>query len=193
MQKKILEAALFISSRPLDLNDLAKILGVSSLGYVKQLIEDLQKEYAEKGIEIVKTPEGWQMQVKPEFLDKVSHLTPYSDLSEGCKRTLALVVYKEPVKQAEIIKIQGNKAYSYIKYLERKGLIKTEKVKNTKILRTTEEFEKYFGEEKEKIKEAINRELQSLEQEPKEEPQEVETEKEEIQEQEKPQEREYFE
>jgi len=193
MQKKILEAALFISSRPLDLNDLAKILGVSSLGYVKQLIEDLQKEYAEKGIEIVKTPEGWQMQVKPEFLDKVSHLTPYSDLSEGCKRTLALVVYKEPVKQAEIIKIQGNKAYSYIKYLERKGLIKTEKVKNTKILRTTEEFEKYFGEEKEKIKEAINRELQSLEQEPKEEPQEVESEKEEIQEQEKPQEREYFE
>ncbi len=155
MKKKLLEAALFITERPLGLNDLAKIVGVNSLGYVKDLLEKMQEEYENRGVEIINTPEGWIMQVKQVFLHKVAHLTPYADISEGCKRTLALVAYKEPVKQAEVIKIQGNKAYSYIKFLEKKGLIKTERRGHTKILKLTKEFERYFGQEKEKIKEQL--------------------------------------
>jgi len=153
--QKILEAALFMSSRPLMLDEIGKILGVHSLGYVKEMLEKLQKEYADKGIEIVNTPQGWVMQVKPEFLGKVAHLTPYADMSEGCKRSLAIIAYKEPVSQAEIIKIQGNKAYSYLKQLQKRNLIKAEKKGRTKIIRLTQEFERYFGEEKEKIKEKL--------------------------------------
>jgi len=153
--EKILEAALFISAKPLMLDDLGKILGVNSLGYVKTILEKLQKEYEQRGIEIANTREGWTMQVKPEILPNVSHLTPYSDIPEGCKRTLALIAYKEPAKQSEIIKIQGNKAYSYIKLLARKGLISIEKKGHTKVLKLTKEFERYFGAEKEKIKEML--------------------------------------
>lgn len=159
MQKKLLEAALFISQRPLTLEELGKIVGISSLGHVKNLIEELQKEYNDRGIEIIASKEGYSMQVRQEFLPRVAKLTPYSDLSEGCKRCLALVVYKEPVKQSDIIKIQGNKAYSYIKILERKGLVKTEKVGKTKVLKLTKEFERYFGEEKEKIKEMLGQKI----------------------------------
>lgn len=155
--EKIIEAALFISYRPLMVDELAKIIGVNSLGYVKDILEKLQKKYSDSGIEIVSTPQGWQMQVRSEFLSKVSHLTPYSDLSEGCKRTLALILYKEPVKQSDIIKIQGNKAYSYIKHLVKLGLIKIEKQGHTKILSVTKELERYFGEEKEKIKEKLQK------------------------------------
>ena len=36
--EKILEAALFMSSRPLMLDDLGKLLGVNSLGYVKEML-----------------------------------------------------------------------------------------------------------------------------------------------------------
>ena len=89
----------------------------------------------------------------------MASLTPYSDLSEGHKRTLALIVLKEPINQSEIIKIQGNKAYTYIKFLDAKGLIKKEKSGRTKILRLTQEFERYFGEEKSKIREKL---IQSL-------------------------------
>jgi segregation and condensation protein B len=154
-QQKILEAALFMSSRPLMLDEIGKILGVHSLGYVKEMLEKLQKEYADKGIEIANTPQGWTMQVRPEFLGKVAHLTPYADMSEGCKRALAIIAYKEPVSQAEIIKIQGNKAYSYLKQLQKRNLIKAEKKGRTKIIKLTQEFERYFGEEKEKIKEKL--------------------------------------
>jgi segregation and condensation protein B len=154
-QEKILEAALFMSSRPLMLDELGKILGVHSLGYVKEILEKLQKDYSGKGIEIVNTPQGWVMQVRQEFLGKVAHLTPYADISEGCKRTLAIIAYKEPVQQSEIIKIQGNKAYSYLKHLQKRNLIKAEKKGRTKIIKLTQEFERYFGEEKEKIKEKL--------------------------------------
>ncbi len=154
-QQKILEAALFMSSRPLMLDEIGKILGVHSLGYVKEMLEKMQKDYSDRGIEIVNTPQGWMMQVRPEFLGKVAHLTPYADMSEGCKRALAIIAYKEPVQQSEIIRIQGNKAYSYLKQLQKRNLIKAEKKGRTKTIKLTQEFERYFGEEKEKIKEKL--------------------------------------
>ncbi len=154
-KRRIIEAALFISDRPLTLDYLGKVSGVNSLGVVRETLEKLQKDYEKRGMGITKTPSGWVMQVNQDLLNKVAHLTPYYDLSEGCKRTLALVVYKEPVKQSEIIKMQGNKAYSYIKSLTRRDLIKSEKMGHTKILKLTAEFERYFGEEKDRIKEQL--------------------------------------
>ena len=154
-QQKTLEAALFMSARPLMLDELGKILGVHSMGYVKEMLEKLQKDYADRGMEIVNTPQGWVMQVRQELLGKVSHLTPYADISEGCKRSLAIIAYKEPVQQSEIIRIQGNKAYTYLKHLQKRNLIKAEKKGRTKIIKLTPEFERYFGEEKESIKERL--------------------------------------
>jgi segregation and condensation protein B len=43
------------------------------------------------------------------------------------------------------VKTIGNRAYDYIKELELRGLIKTEKAGRTKILILTEEFMRYFG------------------------------------------------
>lgn len=154
-QKKLIEAALFISSGPLTLNELGKITGIGSLGFVKDLLEELQKEYESRGVEILNTPQGFVMSVRKEYLGKVSHLTPHSDLPEGSKRTLSLILYKEPARQSEIISMQGNKAYSYIKDLEKRGFLRSEKSGRTRLLTVTPEFEKYFGEDKEKIKDSL--------------------------------------
>jgi segregation and condensation protein B len=162
MPKKLIEAALFMSSRPLDTKEISKIIGINSLGKVNDLLEELRRDYEGKGIEIVKTNEGWQMQVRNELLSKVAHLSKYSDLANGHKRTLALVVYKEPIRQSEIIKIQGNKAYSYVKSLEKRGLVKTEKFGRTKLVRLTKEFERYFGEKKESIKQKLSETLKPI-------------------------------
>ena len=157
--KKVVEAALFMSPNPLSINELSRISGLGSLGQLKDLLNELVSEYAERGIQITENPVGWKMEVRQELLQDVAHLAPYSDLSEGCKRTLALVVYREPINQSEVIKIQGNKAYSYIKQLTRAGLIKAEKTGRTKKLHLTKEFEKYFGQEKERVKEQIEAEF----------------------------------
>jgi segregation and condensation protein B len=158
--KKVMEAALFIANQPLTLDQLARLAGVNSLGHVKELMEELQKDYKERGLEVFQNSDGYTMQVRARLLPRVAHLTPYSDLGEGPKRTLALVTVREPVKQSEIIKIQGNKAYTYIKNLKKMGLVVTEKEGHTKILKLTQEFERYFGEEKAKIKEQLERHLQ---------------------------------
>jgi len=155
----VVEAALFMSSQPLMLDEIARISGINSLGYLKQLLDKLQKDYEKRGMEIVSTRSGWQMQVRQGILPHVAHLTPYSDITEGCKRTLALVVYKEPMRQADLIRIQGNKGYTYIKQLKGRGLLRLEKRGRTMLLRLTQEFERYFGDERTRIKEAMVKEF----------------------------------
>ncbi len=153
--KGLLEAALFMSSEPMSLDKLSKITGVNSLGYLKGALLELKDEYENRGVHITETAQGWSFQVDRQHLDKVADLTPHSDIPEGQKRTLALIAYKEPVAQSEIIKIQGNKTYAYIKELTAKGLVRAERDGRTKILTLTQEFERYFGGEKEKVREQL--------------------------------------
>ncbi len=163
MEKKLIEAALFIASEPVDMKELSRITGIGSLGTLREELRNLAKEYEGRGIEIVETPKGWAMQVKDELLDRVAHLTPHSDLTGGEKRTLAIIAYKEPVLQAEIIRMQGNKAYSYIKSLQKRELICGERKGHTKMLTLTGKFEEYFGESREKIKEKLASTLKAQE------------------------------
>jgi len=161
--KRLIEAALFMSSKPLTTEDLSKLTGIASMGKIEESIEELRKEYGDRGFEIVRSSEGWSMEVRSEILPKVAHLTRYSDLSGGHKRTLALIAYREPVKQSEIVRMQGNKAYSYIKRLVKKGLVKSEKEGRTRILMLTKEFERYFGEDKQRIREMLEQEAVRIE------------------------------
>ncbi len=172
MPKRVIEAALFMSSEPLDIKQLSRLTGISSLGHLEEKLGELSREYESRGIEIVKTPEGWWMQVRQDILGKVAHLSKYSDLEEGHKRTLALVAYREPILQSKIVKSQGNKAYSYVKKLEKKGLVKTERMGRSKLVTLTREFERYFGDEKEKIRNRLIRTAERMEKE-----QSLETEK----------------
>jgi len=155
----VIEAALFMSSRPIMLDELARISGINSLGYLKQMLENLQKDYGKGGMEIICGREGWHMQVRQRLLQHVAHLTPYSDIPEGCKRTLALIVYKEPMKQSDVIRVQGNKAYSYIKKLSKMGLVRAEKKGRTIQLKLTQEFERYFGDDKAIIRQSMIKEF----------------------------------
>jgi segregation and condensation protein B len=156
-QKALLEAALFVSDKPLSLEKLSKIAGVGSEQEVKQLLAELQQKLAkeDRGIELTETPEGYELRVKQEYRERVVRLAPFADLSDGMMRTLAIVAAKQPIKQSLIVKYQGNKTYGYVVGLEEKGLIKTEKYGRTKIITTTPDFEKYFGKSSEEIKKVL--------------------------------------
>ncbi len=161
--KRLIEAALFMASEPLDMGMLSKITGISSLGYLKGSLLELRDEFSGRGFHLVEGAKGWSFQVDRMFLDKVAGLTPYSDLPEGHKRTLALIAYKEPITQSELMRIQGSKCYAYVRDLREKGLVKAERHGRTKKLSLTREFERYFGEEKEKIREQLIRKLDQAE------------------------------
>ena len=154
--KALLEAALFVSDKPLTLEKLSKIMGCPQQEVREQMIR-LQTDFKteDRGIELVETPEGVELRVKPDYREKVVRLAPFADLSDGMMRTLAIIAAKQPVKQSLIVKVQGNKTYGYVSGLEDKGLIKTEKYGRTKIITTTPDFEKYFGKSSEEIKKSL--------------------------------------
>lgn len=156
-QKALLEAALFVAEKAVTAKQLSEITGLPEQKVhllLLEMKEDFEKE--ERGIILVETPEGYELRIKPEYRDKVVPLAPFSDLSEGMMRSLAIIAAKQPVKQSLIVRYQGNKVYGYIAELESKGLVKAEKFGRTKIITTTPEFEKYFGRSSEEIKKALS-------------------------------------
>ncbi|MEM7825461.1 MAG: SMC-Scp complex subunit ScpB, partial [Candidatus Aenigmatarchaeota archaeon] len=159
--KALVEAALFVSDKPLSLEILSKVAGIGSEEDIKKLIEEIKKDLIkeDRGIELVETAEGFELRVKKEYRERVAKLAPFADLSNGMMRTLAIITIKQPVKQSLIVKYQGNKAYGYIQNLEKKGLIKTEKAGRTKTITTTPEFEKYFGKSTEELKKILKEKL----------------------------------
>ncbi len=161
-KKALLEAALFVSDSPLSIDRISNIVGVGSEDEVRRLLDELKRELEaeDRGIELVSTPEGFEFRIKQPYRDRVAKLAPLSDLSDGMLRTLAIVAARQPIKQSLIVKYQGNKVYDYIKSLETKGLIKTEKFGRTKIATTTTGFEKYFGKSSEDIKRMLNKKFE---------------------------------
>lgn len=162
-KKALVEAALFMSANPLTLGELSKIAGVRSEEKLKGLIEELKQDYEHpsKGFELATLGDAYHFRVKRDYLDKVATLTPHADLSDGMLRTLGLVALKQPVMQSFVVKVQGNKAYDYVKNLEKRGLIKTEKSGRTKLVTTTKEFEKYFGRSIDEIKAVLEDVMES--------------------------------
>ena len=132
-----LEAMLFTTQKPLGMEELEKALRITRSSVEKLLA-------AEAG--------GYRLVVKQAFVSEVSHLTPHADLSRGLLRVLSIIFYHEPIAQSEIVKIIGNRTYDYVKELEARGLVRSEKKSRTKLLRTTPHFEAYFGAKKEEIK-----------------------------------------
>ena len=153
-KKALLEAALFVSDKTLSVERLSKIVGIGTEQEVKSLLSEIQKDLSkeDRGIELAETPEGFELRVKAEYRENVAKLAPLSDLSDGMMRTLAIVVVKQPIRQSTIVRFQGNKTYGYVKTLEDKGLVKTEKAGRTKLISTTPDFERYFGKSSEEIK-----------------------------------------
>jgi len=160
-KKALVEAALFVADKPLSKREISKILGTRSKKIIEQTMKELKEDFAkhDRGLRLVFTGQGYQLTIRDELLETVAPLAPYTDLSEGMTRSLALIAVKQPLKQSYLVKLQGNKVYNYVKKLEEKKLIKTKKCGRTKLLETTKEFEAYFGksidEIREKLKEVI--------------------------------------
>ncbi len=144
---KKLEAILFISGRFLSVQELVSLSDLNPI-IVNDLIEKLKEKYdnEETSIEIVQKNKLWKMDIKSEFSYFVNKLaTGSSEFSKAEQETLALIAYKQPIKQSVIIKIRGNKSYDHIKKFSDLGLIKKKKEGHTFILSLSDDFHDYFS------------------------------------------------
>ena len=142
-----IEAILFISGKFLSMQEMVSLSDLTPL-VIKEAIEKLKDRYEkyESSIEIIEKNNMWKMDVKQEYSDLVTRLaTGSAEFSKAEQGTLALVAYKQPIKQSVVVKIRGNKAYDHLAKFESLGLIKRKKEGHTNILTTSEEFYDYFG------------------------------------------------
>ena len=84
------------------------------------------------------------MQVRFGLAGRVLSFAP-KEIEAPLIRTLAIIAYKQPIKQSDLVEIRGNKSYDHVKELEKRGLINAEKHSRTKLLTTTRGFADYFG------------------------------------------------
>jgi segregation and condensation protein B len=93
---------------------------------VKQILEELQLEWANRGLELVHVATGWRFQSRPEmheFLDRLNPEKP-PKYSRAVMETLAIIAYRQPVTRGDIEDIRGVAVASQIiKQLEDRGWV----------------------------------------------------------------------
>jgi segregation and condensation protein B len=144
---KILEAVFFISGRYLSMQELISLSDLNPI-IIRDLIERLKDKYnkEDSALEIVEKNGLWKMDVRQEYANIINKMaTGSSEFSKAEQETLAIIAYKQPIKQSVIIKIRGNKAYDHIKKLSDLDLIKKKRTGHTHELSLSEDFYDYFS------------------------------------------------
>ena len=103
---RILEALLFAADEPLDEKALAGRLPAGC--DVHALLVELQKEYANRGVNIVRIGGKWSLRTASDLAWLLTRETVVTKkLSRAAIETLAIVAYHQPVTRAEIEEIRG--------------------------------------------------------------------------------------
>lgn len=146
--KRVLETALICASQPVTLRDMRSLFDdVLGSDTVKDLLLDLQKDWALKGVELVQVASGWRFQSRPEmrvYLDKLHPEKP-PKYTRATLETLAIIAYRQPVTRGDIEDIRGVTVNSLlIKQLEDRGWIEVighrETVGRPALFATTRQF-----------------------------------------------------
>lgn len=144
----LLEAALYVAGRPLDLRTLASVIKTRSKNKVRRLTKTLVETYKsrETALEILELEdERFVMQLKTEYTPQVRRLAFRPLLSVGPLKTLSYIAFRQPVPQTQVLDVRGHHVYNHLKQLEELDLITRERAGRSKVLRTTEFFADYFG------------------------------------------------
>jgi segregation and condensation protein B len=92
--KRVLETALICSHQPIQVRDL-RVLFADDLGTdtIKMLLEELQLDWAQRGVELVQVASGWRFQSRPQMRPYLDRLNPEKPpkYSRAAMETLAII------------------------------------------------------------------------------------------------------
>jgi segregation and condensation protein B len=144
--KNLIEASLYVSGRPLSIEELNTRLEIPKK-QVEELINELAFEYLERSTALVinQVGEDYQMALKTEFIEKVSKFAKGGAIAERYLRTLTVIALKQPILKSLVIKLRGSGAYEHIKYLLDNALISAVKKGRSHELTTTDKYAEMFG------------------------------------------------
>jgi segregation and condensation protein B len=153
--KNILEAALLVAGEPLSVERLLGLFPEEArpeTAELREALEALGEECAERGIELKEVSSGFRLQVKEAMAPWVSRL--YEEraprYSRALLETLVLIAYRQPITRGEIEDIRGvTVSTNIIKTLQEREWIRVvghrEVPGKPALFGTTREFLDYFN------------------------------------------------
>ena len=151
--KAIIEAILFAAGRQVTIKELVLSLEIEQKE-IENLINEMQEEYKaeERGIEIVKIDDSYQLCTKKELYENVYPIIDNRakpKISNASLETLAIIAYNPRITRAEIESIRGVSAdasiYKLLEYNLIKEAGKADLPGKPMTYKTTDEFLKMFG------------------------------------------------
>lgn len=153
--KQLIEASLFVLGKPLSVKMLKETVLADfsvSRDKIKAALEELQQDYQERGVQLVKVAGGYRFQtleVLSPFLQPLwQEKAP--KYSRATLETLAVIAYRQPVTRGDIEQVRGVAISGHIiKSLSDRHWIKVVGHKEVPgrpaLYATTLEFLAYFG------------------------------------------------
>ena len=154
--KNILEAALMSAHEPLGVNQLLAMfdgdLEKPDKAELRAALDEIQKDYDGRGIELKEVASGFRFQVRSEFAEWINRLQEDKPqrYSRALLETLAIIAYRQPVTRGEIEEIRGvSISHSIIKTLQEREWIRVVGHRDVpgkpELLATTRQFLDYFN------------------------------------------------
>ncbi len=142
------EAALYASGRPLDVDEIAKVAGTSSQRKAVAIAREIARLVNSnmRAVEVVEYPGSrFAMQLKTQYTQVARKFATKPLLSRAALRTLSFIAYFQPIQSGELVLRRSSTAYQHLKELEEVGFVVSERQGRSKAYRTTGRFAEYFG------------------------------------------------
>ncbi len=141
-----IEAILYLKGQPMTVGAIAQCAGCHRPAAQEALLE-LMDDYAHRdsALEVVETPAGYSLQLRPSFENLLQNLVP-AELGIGALRTLAVIALKSPIVQTDLIDLRGSSAYQQVQELVELGFIRKRRQAEGRsyLLEVTDKFHQYF-------------------------------------------------
>lgn len=150
----VVEALLFVSDKPVTIEEMKEAVGDVDGRSLRQALEELKAKYEseKRGMVIMEIAGGYQMLSNSQYANAIRafYKTQKKEkLSKPALETLAIIAYKQPVTRLEVELIRGVNSDGVVNHLLEKSLIKIAGRKDVPgrpfEYGTTSEFLEYFG------------------------------------------------
>ncbi|PIN73587.1 hypothetical protein COV20_05175 [Candidatus Woesearchaeota archaeon CG10_big_fil_rev_8_21_14_0_10_45_16] len=154
-EKKV-EAVLFAVGKEITSERIASLCSLE-IPVVEEIVKKLQQEYEQRdhSLQIVQKDSGWKLTVRDQFVPLVSNIVSSTELEKPLMETLAVIAWKYPIVQSEIIKLRSPAAYEHMRLLEEQGFIAKERFGRTYQVKLTKKFFEYFDLPSDEAKQAF--------------------------------------
>ncbi|MBI4151540.1 SMC-Scp complex subunit ScpB [Candidatus Woesearchaeota archaeon] len=156
VNERKVEAVLFAVGKEITTERVASLCSLT-MEQTEEIIFQLQQRYEglDHSLRIVKKENGWKLTVRDEFVPLVSSIVSSTELERPLMETLAVIAWKYPVVQSDVIKLRSAAAYDHMRALEEQGFIAKEKSGRTFQVKLTKKFFEYFDLPSEEAKHAF--------------------------------------